>query len=375
MKIGLLTYYGDLNCGTNLQAYACLLALRNSFPKDDVEIIPIHGFVPPGVHPYFSYFTIKSLFNDFIRIKKYSYFIKNNLEVKEDIVEKNLTQALSFIEKRSYDMIFVGSDTILELDRISDDSSLSLYWLSPQIKSKKILLAASSKNVNYEGLSENQKSQMMLSLNDFIGFGVRDENTFDLVASFIPKEKLELIPDPTFSLEIDDRITDEYLKKKQILIPQKSLLFHTTKSDNKWAATAAKEYRGQGYKIYSLRPAPWADEVLNDMSPLEQLGIYRYFECVITHRFHDAVFCLKNMTPMLLYTPHGFSSTNGVKSKFTHLLDMFGLLQSNYMETPQDEIFLKMGKSISSFNVRRDKIATQLNDCSKLFYNYINQFK
>ena len=241
--------------------------------------------------------------------------------------------------------------------------------------SKKILLAASSKNVNYEGLSENQKSQMMLSLNDFIGFGVRDENTFDLVASFIPKEKLELIPDPTFSLEIDDRITDEYLKKKQILIPQKSLLFHTTKSDNKWAATAAKEYRGQGYKIYSLRPAPWADEVLNDMSPLEQLGIYRYFECVITHRFHDAVFCLKNMTPMLLYTPHGFSSTNGVKSKFTHLLDMFGLLQSNYMETPQDEIFLKMGKSISSFNVRRDKIATQLNDCSKLFYNYINQFK
>ena len=113
----------------------------NLHVKDDVEIIPIHGFVPPGVHPYFSYFTIKSLFNDFIRIKKYSYFIKNNLEVKEDIVEKNLTQALSFIEKRSYDMIFVGSDTILELDRISDDSSLSLYWLSPQIKSKKILLA------------------------------------------------------------------------------------------------------------------------------------------------------------------------------------------------------------------------------------------
>ncbi len=46
MKIGLLTYYGDLNCGTNLQAYATFSAIKNVYPNDTVEVIPFHGFKP-----------------------------------------------------------------------------------------------------------------------------------------------------------------------------------------------------------------------------------------------------------------------------------------------------------------------------------------
>ena len=44
MKIGLLTYYGDLNCGTNMQALATFQAIKKVYPLDDVEIIPFHGF-------------------------------------------------------------------------------------------------------------------------------------------------------------------------------------------------------------------------------------------------------------------------------------------------------------------------------------------
>ena len=39
MKIGILTYYGDLNCGTNLQAFATLSAVKDIFPDSRVEII------------------------------------------------------------------------------------------------------------------------------------------------------------------------------------------------------------------------------------------------------------------------------------------------------------------------------------------------
>ena len=46
MKIGLLTYYGDLNnCGTNLQAYATYMELKKFYPNDEVEIVPIHTFI------------------------------------------------------------------------------------------------------------------------------------------------------------------------------------------------------------------------------------------------------------------------------------------------------------------------------------------
>lgn len=44
MKIGLLTYFGDLNCGTNMQALSTFLALKKAYPHDAVEIIPFHGF-------------------------------------------------------------------------------------------------------------------------------------------------------------------------------------------------------------------------------------------------------------------------------------------------------------------------------------------
>lgn len=375
MKIGLLTYYGDLNCGTNLQAYACLLALRKMFPMDEVELIPLHGFDPPGVHPYFSHFTILSLYRDLVRIRKYSSFVKNLLNVKKDLVIKDVNRALSYIENRSYDMIFVGSDTILELDRIKDGSPLSLYWLSPQIKAKKILLAASSKNVRYDDLSDIQKTFMQATLDDFVGLGVRDENTADLIASYTQKEHVQLIPDPTFSLDIDDQITTDYLKKRGMSIPQNSLLFHTTKSDNGWAKPAADAYRKKGHKIYSLRPVSWADEILNDMSPLEQLGIYKYFECVVTHRFHDAVFSFKNKTPMLLYTPGGFLSGNDGKSKFTHLLESFDLLESNYMRNPHKDILNKLDAAIDLFKSKKEDIESQLNHNKEQFETYINQFK
>ena len=32
MKIGLLTYYGDLNCGTNMQALATFQAIKKVYP-------------------------------------------------------------------------------------------------------------------------------------------------------------------------------------------------------------------------------------------------------------------------------------------------------------------------------------------------------
>ena len=70
MKIGLLTYYGDLNCGTNMQAYATLQALKKEYPSDEVEIIPFHGF-KPSIRPYKT-FSPKNLIDDIGRIRKYS---------------------------------------------------------------------------------------------------------------------------------------------------------------------------------------------------------------------------------------------------------------------------------------------------------------
>ena len=155
MKIGLLTYYGDLNCGTNMQALATFQAIKKVYPLDDVEIIPFHGF-RARMLPYKT-FSLVNLWNDMKRFMKYHDFKRKQLHVAGDIVIKDVDKALQYIASRNYDVIYVGADTLLELDNLAPGyDGISAYWLK-DIKAKKVLIAASSKNVAFEKLSQNRK--------------------------------------------------------------------------------------------------------------------------------------------------------------------------------------------------------------------------
>lgn len=96
MKIGLLTYYGDLNCGTNLQAYATYTAIKSVYPNDIVNIIPFHGF-KPEIRPYKS-FNPASIFRDIIRVRKYRKFKYNELNIGgKDPIINDINAALKYI--------------------------------------------------------------------------------------------------------------------------------------------------------------------------------------------------------------------------------------------------------------------------------------
>ena len=374
MKIGLLTYYGDLNCGTNLQALASLRVLRKVYAGAEVEIIPVHGFTPPGKKPYLTSFTLKTLYNDFIRINKYNRFTKEQLNVKKDNIIKDIDKGLEFISSLNYDKIFVGSDTLLELDRIQTDNKLSLYWLSKSIKAEKYLLSASAKNLSFEDLSVIQRKLASETINDFSALGVRDNNTRLLLSHLTQKDKIKITPDPTFSLDIDNSFTVNYLKQKKIVIPKNSICFHTTKND-KNMNVYAKELKESGYTIFSLRPAYWADYILNDMSPLEQLGIYKYFSCVVTHRFHDSIFCIKNKTPFLLYSPQNFGVSSTGSSKFTELLQSFELEDLCYMHSIDSNLISRIKKCIKEFDALCDRISEKENSLKNEFIDFIKETK
>lgn len=69
MTVGILTYYGDLNCGTNLQAYATLQTVKSAYPDALVEVIPFHGF-RMRIIPYknFSPYRFSEMQKEFINI-------------------------------------------------------------------------------------------------------------------------------------------------------------------------------------------------------------------------------------------------------------------------------------------------------------------
>ena len=374
MKIGVLTYYYDMNCGTTLQAYATLMAVKQVFPTDDVEIIPFRSFKLRRL-PYRTDASFGSILRDIRRIKGFYSFARDFQKVTSDFVTADPKAGIEYIKSRCYDRIYVGADTLLELDRLPKGyDGLSAFWLSPDIPAKKYLLAASSKNVNYEGLSPIQKTEMQGCVDSYSGIMVRDTATYELITHFTSKDKVQLIPDPTFTLDIDYSYADAYLRHKGVDFSN-VICIHPMKGET-WCAAVAERLRSEGYKVACFRPAKWADYELNDMSPLEQLGIYRQFKCFITHRFHDTVFCLKNGEPVVTYPASDSYKAKKGGSKYSALYNLFNLTDLCLIQSKADitpELMLKkINAVISEFDNYKAKIEVV---CNQLKDDYMDKLK
>jgi len=167
---------------------------------------------------------------------------------------------------------------------------------------------------------------------------VRDRVTMALFERLLGDDKkIEYIPDPTFTYHIDYSYIDAYLRKKNVVIPEKSV-FVQFYGDDYWLDDVAKDLKKRGYTMITNRGIWWSDIVLIDMSPLEQVGLYKYVSFVITHRFHDGVFCMKNHTPALIYVKSGkeFMTEYG-ESKHVSLLKDFGLYPQAFLGTLDSE--------------------------------------
>ncbi|GAO31483.1 polysaccharide pyruvyl transferase family protein [Geofilum rubicundum] len=380
-RIGILTYFtdipyfNDVNPGMNLQAYSVLKALSNQYPNSQVEFIRYHSWWAEW-RPYISGMTFDSLLQDIKQFWKYYRFSSKFPRSKRALVTKSRNKAFKFFNSLNYDAIYVGSDTLLELFRF-DSNEVSPYWLNGEVIGKKFLLAASARETSIGGLSLNQIRLLKESVLSFDRLGVRDASTFSLVQNFLPQDdpRLEIVPDPTFSLEIDYAPAQVYLKKRQIQELEKPIVcFHLVKT-NLFAHQLADVFRKDGYMVVSLRPAPYADIVLKDLSPLEFAGIFKYFDFVITHRFHDSVFCLKNLCPFLLFLPSpSYSNENG-DSKQSFLMESFGLKDENFIEdinvlSPL-EIREYAKRATLNFEAKKQIIEQKLHDLGDDFCNYL----
>lgn len=378
MKIGILTYFGDLNSGTNLQAYSLQEALKKKYGEDAiVEIINYHPWNRlKEWHPYMSSMSLKGLINDIKRLNKYRVFLSSKLNLtSKQIISKSPDKVLNFLQAKQYDAIYVGSDTLLELDRY-ESNQISVFWLPSSVRTKKFFVAASSKNLEYEKLSFYQKECLADSISNMQLLGVRDEATARLMRHFLSPDdnRLHIIPDPTFSYDIDYSFVEKYLSKKKIDLSKPTICLHLTK-ETPYASELAAVLKQKGFQIASLRPAYWADVLMNDMSPLELIGIFRYFKAVVTHRFHDSIFCFKNLTPVVTI-PFSFDYANTHnESKYSTLLKTFEVYETNLISSPADNnvknIVFRLEQTMENFP--KDRIHLKLKELSSLFYQYIDK--
>jgi polysaccharide pyruvyl transferase WcaK-like protein len=374
-KIGILTYFWSENPGTFLQAYSMLQALRKRFPNDRVELVNYrHRWV--YFKPNRTYMSLPQWFKDFERYRIYKKTQKEYLLTSEDaLISRESQKAWDFIEKQCYDLIVVGSDTVLELhQRHKQNGSVPVYWLPPQIGCKKVMCAASARALTCEELNKYQQTVLSESVNNFDLLGVRDDATFDLIikAGLKDESKLRIVPDPTFSYEIDYN----FINKGRFNFPEQTIALHFPRVLNTTGEKIAAYYREKGFQILSIGPAKYADLCLVDISPFEWAGLFRKCRLVITHRFHDTIFSLKNLTPVITVEWDKDHVTNRGQSKYHSLLRQFGLHRSNLIRYEEKEFadrIIRVGDdALEGFDEHsvREKL-TQLKDGFNRFVDKI----
>ena len=378
-KIGILTYFWAHNSGTFLQAFSMLDIFRRKFPDTKVELIDVKHrkvFFKPGL----GNLTVSQFFRD---IKRHTLFEKAKNEYlktgKDSLVTKDSYRAWEFIDKQGYDLIVVGSDTILQFLSFNHaENSVPVYWLPPSLKCKKVMCAASCGGITYDRLSKKQRDACRESLNGFDLLGVRDDATLSLMNELgvNDESKLSFVPDPTFAMEIDYCHSDNLIKRKNLDFSKPSIGFFLHRKTGP-APDVANYFRNRGYQIIALSAAGYADICLTDISPFEWAGVYKGLQLVITGAFHGAVFSLKNLTPVLSFINNrNFITANGL-SKYRSLMDSFDLGDTNIIDGEElnrsDQIIRKAEQVIKNHD--KDSIQNKLTDHRKQFELYIEKIR
>ena len=358
-----------------MQCYSTLKAVQRAFPRARVEVID-YSLSTPVIRPYFSNVSFRSLRNDWVRINKYREFFRDELTLSpHSLTSSNRDRAIEFIKSQHYDAIYVGSDTVLELKGAAADC-LNAYWLDDTLPNPRFLLAASSHNLTNEALSSAQQKEIRETLDSFTLLGVRDHATCRLLSHFVQPgdRRVELVPDPTFTYKLDYSHVEHYLKRHRFSSSKPIICLHLVKH-TKWASALATYFRRQGYIVASLRPAYYADVIFTDLSPFEQTGIYRYFALVITHRFHDSVFSLKSLTPVMAFPEHAADVTEYGDSKLRTLFSTFSVEDTSYVarrDTLSAEYLIENYQTaMANFTDNRNKIGQTLRSQDEMYEAFL----
>ena len=189
-----------------------------------------------------------------------------------------------------------------------------------------------------------------------------------LVARLVGEdERLQLVPSHLY-LHVQLSPVERYLQRKHIELDHPLVCLHLLETRS--GGRLGRRFRAAGYAIASLRPAHYADILFTDMAPFEQMGLYRYFDLVVTHRFHDSVFSFMNGTPVLAFAEHGTDVTKHGESRLHSLYRSFGFEIPGSLTGGQlsaESLFAAHAGAIAEFEEKRAAVDATLRQ-NKLRY-------
>lgn len=335
-KIGILTYHNNENRGAILQAYALCKAINETF-SCEAEIIEYRTKSKEKSRRNSIFHTneVNKLITGYKDRRLVEKFFKSELNTSdESIVTNDHAQAVRWLERQDYDILFTGSDEIWKVAN-SDDSGLlppifpsrpfpNLYFLDPNLSATKAAYAGSANTTDPSNLSEEELDTLKTHLNGYDHVSVRDAHTQELVSE-LGVDPVYKVPDPTILVDIPTTNVETTLEENGINTDEPILGIHNQGAKHVFEPIC-EHYRDRGYQIVTPTSADYADlELVAKVDPFEYYSTYEHFDIVVTGSLHSTIFSIKHGTPFVTIDTRDVYEN--IESKTHSLLDDFELLE------------------------------------------------
>lgn len=352
MKILVITFSKGLNPGTFMQAYGVKTGLLKAFPNADISYLNFPDFKRGYGRSHEKraiISTIKQKALATYRLLKYMKLEKEtfNYTKRIDLFNYDKSEARNILS--GFDLIAVGSDTILEKAMSDDNKQIGLNWAAPLLCSAKcIFFSASAAPAHF---SEDRATTDMLSecVKLFKFIGLRDELTINLFKNkfYVDASSLIKQPDPSFFLDIQQFCLGKFYLKK---LKGKKVVLCNFNAGFPQRKEMANGLRGLGYFVISTQYNPYADLSIATIDAIQWAGVFKEVRLVVTERFHDTVFGLRNEKPVIAidwelerFSKDGDSKTLRILEDYGH-----GHLHFNLCETRNIAPILNVCKNIDN---------------------------
>lgn len=323
VKIGILTWYKELNHGAILQAYASQEFLKQNgyFPSLlDYNRVVINNL---GIIETTRKRIKRLLVGDYRYCSMYENYKSQKGQVFREFIKRRIDNTSSIDD--SYDCVMIGSDMVFSLVQ-----GYSPYMFGNGINAKYIFsYAACSGGTKYNlAVRLGVEQQIKNGLSRFDVLGCRDEDTIRFIKTFLPSSNPILNIDPVllygFDKEKCDWNSGKYSTQKYLLVYS----YHGDLNSNQEVLRIRKYAESHGLTIISIGYYhPWCDENING-DPERFFDLFLNAKCVITDTFHGTVFSI-------ILNKNFCSIVRGNAFKLYHLLLSCGLI-SRIAKSPRD---------------------------------------
>lgn len=316
MKVGILTFHKQLNCGASLQAYAIKRAYENC--GAEVQVIDFFTQQMTDRCKIFLKGGVKAQLINVLLLFQYPHYLRTRKGFM-DFAQKymNLTKHYSTYEElkgleEKFDVISTGSDQVFNCNKIPYDQ-IRGYCQDFHNSAKKVAYAGSMGDGAAEYIDK------LTALKDFAHISLREIYNKESLEKMTGKE-IEVVCDPTY---LHDK--EEYEKiAKERMYSKPYILCYCLTNPKKLYDKAKELKRLTGLDVVVIARQPGvkmrADRVYKNVEPREFLSLVRHAEYVVTNSFHGVAFSVIFEKPFFVY-----AASRSRKTRIKERLDSFGL--------------------------------------------------